>query len=154
VFKGHQIEVVFQQKFHTAPFLIGVHYMAHKTNLAIVILSKLLLVSCIEFMLQSLYSFFALNLKKFLKFTMFAETLETKGLKLLRNVKTHWISMLSLLKHVLAKCKSLVVKMHSDCEKIKSTHDNFELLCDLDLILGLPCVMSILEVVHFLIKYA
>jgi hypothetical protein len=35
----------------------------------------------------------------------------------------------------------------------KYTHDNFELLCDLDLIIGMPCVMPILEVVHSFIKY-
>jgi hypothetical protein len=128
--------------------------MVHKTNLTIVVLSKLPLASCIKSTQQLLYSFFAHNFKKFLEFTKFVKTLETKGLKLLRNVKTHWISMLSLLKCVLARYKSLVVKMHYDCVKSKYVHDNFELLCDLDLILGLPCVMPILEVVHSLIKYA
>jgi hypothetical protein len=105
-------------------------------------------------MLQSLYSFFAYNPKKFLEFTKLAKTLEIKGFKLFKNVKTHWISMLSPLKCILAQYKSLVVKMHYDCEKNKFARDNFELLCDLDLILGLPCVMSILEVVHYAIKYA
>jgi len=76
-------------KFHTTPFLIGVHCTTHKTNLTIVILSKLPLVSCIEFMIQSLYSFFAHNPKKFLEFIKLVETLETKELKLLRNVKIH-----------------------------------------------------------------
>jgi hypothetical protein len=84
----------------------------------------------------------------------FVNTLETKGLKLLRNAKTHWISMLRLLKRVLAQDKSLVVKMHFDCVKSKYAHDNFELLGDLNLILGLPCVMPILKVVHSLIEYA
>jgi hypothetical protein len=65
-------------------------------------------------------------------------------------VKTHWISMLNLLKCLLARYKSLVVKMHSNCVKSIYDHDNFELLCDLDLILGLPCVMPILEVVHWI----
>jgi len=121
--------------------------MAHKTNLTIVVLSKLPFVFCIKSMLQFLYSFFANNFKKFLEFTKFVKTLETKRLKLLRNVNTHWISMLSLLKHVLAQYKSLVVKMHSDCVKSTYVHDNFELLCNLDLIIGLPCVMPILDVV-------
>ncbi len=130
------------------PFLIGVHCMAHKTNLTIVVLSKLPLVSRIKSMLQFLYSFFAHNFKKLLEFTKFVKTLETKWLNLLKNVKTHWISMLNLLKCLLARYKSLVVKMHSNCVKNIYDHDNFELLCDLDLILGLPCVMPILEVVH------
>jgi hypothetical protein len=128
--------------------------MVHKINITVVVLSKLPLVSHTEFMLHSLYSFFAHNLKKFLKFTKLAKTLETKRLYLLKNVKTCWISMLGPLKCVLAQYKSLVVNMHSNYEKSKSTHDNFELLCHLDLIIGMPCVMLILEVVHSLIKYA
>jgi hypothetical protein len=62
--------------------------------------------------------------------------------------------MLSPLKRILAQYKSLVVKMHFDYEKDKYACDNFELLCDLDLILGLPCIMPILEVVDYVIKYA
>jgi len=41
-----------------------------------------------------------------------AKTLEIKALKLLHNIKTCWMSMLSLLKCVLGEYKSLVVKMH------------------------------------------
>jgi hypothetical protein len=91
--------------------------MTHITNLIVVVLSILPLVSHIEFMLQSLNSFFAYNPKKLLEFIKLVKTLETKGLKLLRIMKTCWISMLSLLKHILAQYKSLVMKMHSDCEK-------------------------------------
>lgn len=126
--------------------------MVHMTNIIVVVLSKLPLVSRIEFMLHSFYWFFAHNLKKFLKFTKLTKTLETKRLYLLRNVKTCWISMLGPLKCVLAQYKPLVVNMHN-YEKNKFAHENFELLCDLDLIVGMPCVMPILKVVHSLIKY-
>jgi len=44
--------------------------------------------------------------------------------------------------------------MHFDYEKINYIRENFELLCDLNLILDLPCVMPILEEVHSFIKYA
>ncbi len=44
--------------------------------------------------------------------------------------------------------------MHSDYEKNKYVRDNFELFYDPYLILGLPCVMPILEVVHSFIEYA
>jgi len=60
--------------------------------------------------------------------------------------------MLGPLKCVLAQYKPLVVNMHN-YEKNKFAHENFELLCDLDLIVGMPCVMPILKVVHSLIKY-
>jgi len=44
--------------------------------------------------------------------------------------------------------------MHFDYEKINYIRENFELLCDLNLILDLPCVMLILEEVYYFIKYA
>jgi hypothetical protein len=61
--------------------------------------------------------------------------------------------MLSLLKWLLAKYKSLIVKMYMDAPKSKPTLDTLDLLCDLELILGLPCILPMLEVVHTLIKY-
>jgi hypothetical protein len=72
----------------------------------------------------------------------------------LKNVKTYWVSMLNPLKCVMAEYKSLIMKMHSNQDKNKYVCDNLELLCDLELILSLPCVMLILEVVHSFIKYA
>jgi len=104
-------------------------------------------------MLQSLYTFFSHSPNKVLEFMNLAKTLETKNLKLLWNIKTHWISMLRPLKHVLGKYKSLVVKMHTNAPKSKPTWENLDLLCDLELILDLPCILPMLEMVHTLIKY-
>ncbi len=95
-------------------------------------LSTLPLVSYIESMLQSLHSFFVHCLKKFPKFIKFVKTLEIKGVKLLRNVKTQWISMLSMLKCVMVDYKALIVKMHFNHDKTKYASTNFELLCDLN----------------------
>jgi len=132
-----------------APYLIIVHYVTHQTNLVILVLSKLSLVACIEGMLQSLYIF-----KKVLKFVTLVKILETKGLKLLRNIETYWISMFSPLKPLLAKYKSVVVKMYMYAPKSKFVQDNLDLLYDLEFVLGLPCILPMLEVVHTLIKYA
>jgi hypothetical protein len=55
--------------------------MAHQTNLIVLVLSKMNLVTNIESMLQSLYAFFSHNPKKFLKFFNLVKTLETKGLE-------------------------------------------------------------------------
>jgi hypothetical protein len=60
--------------------------------------------------------------------------METKGLKLLRNVKTRWISMLNPTKKVIAKYMiKLLVKMGLDMPK------NFQVvtnLADLDILLS------------------
>lgn len=61
--------------------------------------------------------------------------------------------MLSPLKHVLGEYKSLVVKMHMDVPKNKLVAKNLDLMCDLELGFGLPCILLMLEVVHKLIKY-
>jgi len=59
VFEGIQYGVITQTKEQITPFFIGVHYVAHQTNVAILVLSKLSLVMHIESMLQSLYAFFS-----------------------------------------------------------------------------------------------
>jgi hypothetical protein len=81
-----------------ALYVLGVHFMAHQTNLIVLVLSKMNLVANIENMLQSLFAFFSHNPKNFLKFFNLVKTLETKGLKLMHNIKTHWKSMFSFLR--------------------------------------------------------
>jgi hypothetical protein len=106
----------------------------------------------IEGMLQSLYAFFSQN-PKVLEIMNLVKTLETKGLKLLQNIKIRWMSMLSPLKHVLGKYKSLVVKMHTNARNNKLAWENLDLLCDIELVFYLPCILPMLEMVHTLIKY-
>ena len=62
--------------------------------------------------------------------------------------------MLSPAKRVLLEYKTLVVKMHLDSLKSKVARDNLESLCDIETVLGLPCVLLMLEAVHGLIKIA
>ena len=68
---------------------------AHRTNLAVQTLSDLPVVGRIEDMLQTLYAFFAHSPKRHLEFVKLAELMQAKGLKIWKNVKTRWISMLS-----------------------------------------------------------
>jgi hypothetical protein len=77
-----------------------------------------------------------------------------KGLKLLHNIKTCWMSMLSPLKCALGEYKSLIVKMHTDVSKKKLVIESLHMLCNMELVFGLPCIFSRLEVVHMLIKHA
>jgi hydrogenase/urease accessory protein HupE len=52
MFQGHHIGITMQVKENTTPYFIGVCYMAHQINLAIVALSKVPFVFCIEAMLH------------------------------------------------------------------------------------------------------
>jgi len=148
VFQGHQrwYDVVVQRKSYS--FFIGIHYFAHKTNLAMVDVSKLHLVCWLEGILQALYVFLVHNLKKNLEFHKLAKLIGTIGNKLFKNVKTYWIFMFSPTKHVFVKYRPLIVKMHAK----SSRNDAKDYLCDVEPILKFPCILSMLECVHALIK--
>ncbi len=60
--------------------------------------------------------------------------------------------MLAPNKHILTKYKSLVVKMGDDMAKNGSTENNYELLCDCDIVLGLTYVLPMLEAIQSLSK--
>jgi hypothetical protein len=66
--------------------------------------------------------------------------LQTKGDKILHNVKTHWINMLSPIKHVMSKYKTLMLKIVKDNIEVVIAKTNFELLCDVSLPLALACL--------------
>jgi hypothetical protein len=83
--------------------------------------------------------------KRHMDFTKLAEILETKGGKIFRNVKIRWISMLAPTKCVLYEYKTLVVKMVDDNLGNVTAKNNYELLCDCDTILGLTCVLPMME---------
>ncbi len=105
-------------------------------------------------MLQTLHSYFAHSPKRHLEFTKLAELMQIKGNKILQNVKTKWISMLSLAKKVMAKYKTLLVKVALDSPTNQQAKMNYENLCDFQVLLGLVCILPLLEFVHAFIKFA
>ncbi len=76
IFQGAKIGVTTQLKEKFSPYMLGVHCVAHRTNLVIQTLSKLPLVSKIETMLQSIYTYYFLSLKRHLDIYKFGEKLE------------------------------------------------------------------------------
>jgi hypothetical protein len=53
---------------------------------------------------------------------------------------------------MIKKYKTLVVKMNDDATNNAITNINYELLCDVEIVMGLTCVLPMLEVVHNLNK--
>lgn len=88
--------------------------MAHNTNLAVLTFFSLLMVARLKDLLQSIYIFFYKPPKSHLKLIKLAQIVETKGNKLLRNIKFQWIVVLNLLKHVLEKYYHLLMKIEID----------------------------------------
>jgi hypothetical protein len=78
----------------------------------------------------------------------------TKGNKKFRNVKTRWISMLSPAKRIMAKYKTLLVKMALDNPTNQQAMLICEHFCDLHIFLGLVCILHLLKSMHALIKFA
>jgi hypothetical protein len=128
--------------------------MAHCINLVVQTLLGLLLVKHIKSLLQTLHAYFAHSFKRHLEFTKFVEVMEMKGNKIVCNMKTRWILMLSPAKKVLVEYKTLLVKMAMDSFTNHQTKFNYEHLCALQILLDLSCIFPLLEFVHVLIKFA
>jgi len=92
--------------------------------------------------------------KHHLEFTKLAEIIETKGLKVLWNVKTRWISLLQSLNRVGKENKTLFVKMAIDNANVELAKAKLLNLCDIDMIFGLPCILPMFKFVNSLIKFA
>jgi hypothetical protein len=97
-FQGVRSRVIVLMTTQQAPFLIGIHYMPHKTNLTVQSLFSMLMVSKLEDLHQSLYGYFPSSPKCHLEFKKLVEIMEIEGLKVFQNVKTRWNSMLIPLK--------------------------------------------------------
>jgi hypothetical protein len=110
IFQGVKSRVTKQISDGWAPHSMGEHCMAHQTNLMIQTLSHLSMVNRIEGLLSTLYNYFCKSPKRYLEFSKLTKVMETKGAKILKDVKTQWISMLSLVKHDMAKYKTLFMK--------------------------------------------
>jgi hypothetical protein len=88
-------------KIEQAPYSIGIHSMAHKTNLAILNFLTMPMVSELEgILLKILYGYFFTSPKDHLEFPKLAKIVEIIGLKVFPKVKTRWINMLQPLKCV------------------------------------------------------
>jgi hypothetical protein len=139
----------------------GVHCVSHRTNLAVKELSHLPVIQKIENILHVLHKYFARSPKRHIEFTKLAEVMETKGLKILRDVKTRWLSMVSPLKRVMSEYRTLIQKMQEDSKDATTPHasrevakTNFSLLVDVSVPIALTCFLPLLETVHYLVKFS
>ncbi len=152
-FQGIKIGVATQLIKKSSPFCILVHCIVHRTNLVVLTLSDLLIVVKIETLLVGVYKYFNHNPKRNLEKSKLVGVMETKGLKILCNIKTNWINMVVPSKVVLEKFKTLLVKLAKHVIVIESAIVNYELLCDIEIVLGFTCLLPMLEALHGLSKY-
>lgn len=122
VFQGTKIDVIKQIHDNYAPHLIRVHCMVHHTNLAMQIFLNLFLMIWLENLLQT-FAFIR-------QIWSSQDQLNSwkQGNKIIQNVKMKWISILSLTKQVIAKWKTLLIKMALDNltkQQTKLNHKHF-----------------------------
>jgi hypothetical protein len=81
-----------------------------------------------------------------------AEVIESRGLKIWKNIQIWWISMLTQSKRFVFEYKSVVMKLLEDLPTNHVAATNYELLCDVETMMGLTCVLLMLEAVQNLNK--
>jgi hypothetical protein len=125
--------------------------------LAVETLNDLPMVEGIEDMLANLYTYFCKSPLKHLELLKLVEVMETKGSKILKNIKTRWISMLALDVRVINEYKKLFVKFQQDSslrKPKKIAMKCFTYLVDVQTVLRLACIMPMLRLTQSLMKYA
>jgi hypothetical protein len=65
-----------------------------------------------------MHGYFSHSPKRHLEFQRLVQTLETKGNKIFKNVKTRWMSMLDALKRIMVEYRPLFVMMQADYSTI------------------------------------
>jgi hypothetical protein len=137
-----------------APFMVAIHYMAHRANLVVQTLSVFEVIKHVEDLLATLYIFLLHSSPWWtLEFQKLATCLESEGNKVIRKVKTCWISMLRPTKRVIEEYKPLVTKMEVDAPKEPTTKKNSFMLLEWQNMLARPCLMPILHFLNSLIKF-
>ena len=147
--------VVHIQGMH-APHCQGMHYVAHRTDLVVKVLSELSMISTIKKLLKKLHSYFSKSPKRHLELEKLLEPLHLKSRKILNNVKTRWISMLTPLKRVLYEYRVLIMKMYTDVQmkpRVKGVEANFRRLADVQTMLSLACILPLLQTVKNLVVF-
>ncbi len=114
--------------------------MAHQHNLVVQTLSSLNFVVKIEGSFLSMYTYYIQSPKN----TWNAPNwlIESRGLKILKNIQTQCFSMLTFFKWLSCEYKSLVMNMSNDLPTNTVTTTNSELLCDVEIMMGQTNVLQ------------
>jgi hypothetical protein len=110
-FQSTRNGVTEQIKQSHASFVIGIHCFVHRLQLCARSFSSLPMFDYIEALLLHSYSYFAHLPKRVAEFHVLTQLMETKGLKLLKNMQTRWISCNQPLRSLFGEYKSVMAKM-------------------------------------------
>jgi hypothetical protein len=110
--RGNGVTVQIRNNF--ALHATGIHCLAHKINLAVKTLSQLAVFHEVEELMRVSHAYFSHSPKKYQEYKSFASTIDTKGLKVLKNVTTRWLSLLAPMKQIMSKFRTILGKLDMD----------------------------------------
>jgi hypothetical protein len=87
-FQGSKMDVTTQIREKWAPFNLGANCSSHRINLVVETLSNYPMVSRLESLFQSMYSYFCRSNKRHAELQKLVDLMETKRNKMLRNIET------------------------------------------------------------------
>lgn len=99
VMQGHRNDLCTKLQMRIVPYMVPIHYMVHRLNLACKIVHDHEEVVRVDELNHELYAYFCCSPKCFLEFQKSAKGI-TDGNKLLKDVETRWISIRGLAKQV------------------------------------------------------
>ena len=113
-FEGHKNRVTKHIKDKFSSIASGQHYCAYELQLCAQVLSKTNLMSTTEDVLETSHTYIEHSSKRMTEFCTLVQLMETIGLKLLKNVKTHWISCYAPMQRLISKWKPVMAKIYED----------------------------------------
>jgi hypothetical protein len=93
---------------------MGFHCVAHRANLTLQSLYDLIFIARLDSFVTNFYGYFNHSPKRHLEFQRLVHILETIGNKILKIVKTKWMSMLEPLKMIMVEYRPLLDVMQQD----------------------------------------
>lgn len=141
LFQGVINGVTTQLKKGYVPYMILMHCVAHYTNLAASLINALPIMKSLENLVQKAYGFFTDSPRCHLELSRLSTLLETKGQKLVKNVKTQWMGILSCIERKLAEYKPLILQMSEDAPSVAAARQTLKLFLDIQNVLALPLPM-------------
>ena len=92
IMQGQRNGLCAKLQLSASPYMLSIHCMAHRMNLAFEIVSKFSLVSKVEYLVREVHAYFFQSPRRFLEFKFFSNDV-TNGKKLLKYVDTRCISL-------------------------------------------------------------
>ena len=152
IMQGHRTGMCVRLQTTVAPYMLPIHCMAHRMNLAYKMVSNHENVAKLEDLIRELHAYMSSSPKRFLEFQKFAIGI-TDGKKLLKDVETRWISLYEPACRVREEYPSLVGFMHKYRHEVDRARDLLFRLTDLETLLTLVGILPMLKEINTLMKH-